>query len=220
MASPFVIGGDVPFHEFGLRLAGYAEVFYQLADHGPQAEHLFKVMEQVERERQWPVLADSPAVLIRHGANFDSQMTPPPMFEKYIKPYYHDLSRLLHARGKTLAYHADDDARLILGLIKESGFDMAECFTSAPMASVTLAEARAVWGTDVIIWGGVPSVILEETTPDDEFEDYLRDVFEVVAPGDAFILGVADNVMPRAKIERVERISEMVEEYGGYPIGG
>lgn len=35
---------------------------------------------------------------------------------------------------------------------------------------------------------------------------------------DAFILGVADNVMPDAYIERVERVSEMVEEYGTYPV--
>jgi hypothetical protein len=46
----------------------------------------------------------------------------------------------------------------------------------------------------------------------------MQDVFRVVAPGDALILGVSDNVMPRAKIERVERITEMVQEFGQYPI--
>ena len=46
----------------------------------------------------------------------------------------------------------------------------------------------------------------------------MRDVFRTVAPGDAFILEVAGNTMPRAKIERIERISELVEERGRYPI--
>jgi hypothetical protein len=61
-------------------------------------------------------------------------------------------------------------------------------------------------------------VILEDTTPEEEFEDYVRDVFRVIAPGDAMILGIADNAMPRTIIERVEKISRMVEAYGNYPI--
>jgi hypothetical protein len=43
-------------------------------------------------------------------------------------------------------------------------------------------------------------------------------LFKTISPGDAFILGVADNVMPEAKIERLRRISEMVEERGTYPV--
>ncbi len=39
-----------------------------------------------------------------------------------------------------------------------------------------------------------------------------------IAPGDAFILGVADNVMAESKLERLEAISAMVERYGACPI--
>jgi hypothetical protein len=53
---------------------------------------------------------------------------------------------------------------------------------------------------------------------DEAFERYMRDLFRTIAPGDAFILGVADNVMAEAKLERIERISEMVGETGVYPI--
>jgi len=95
---------------------------------------------------------------------------------------------------------------------------MAECFCTAPMVSVTLEEARAAWGKDVIIFGGVPSIVLEPSMPEAEFEAYMRDLFRAIAPGDAFILGVADNVMPTSLIERVERISELVEQHGAYPV--
>jgi hypothetical protein len=86
------------------------------------------------------------------------------------------------------------------------------------MVSVTLEEARAAWGTDLVIWGDVTSVVLEAEFPEDEFEEYMRGVFRANAPGDAFILGVADNVMPYSLIERVEWITELVEQHGGYPI--
>ena len=46
----------------------------------------------------------------------------------------------------------------------------------------------------------------------------MDDVFRTIAPGDAFILGIADNLLPGGKIERVRRITEMVEQRGAYPL--
>jgi len=215
---PMVSCGDVPFHYFLLHLAGYNQAYFEMVDHAEAFEHLMALMEQVERERLWPVVADSPARLILHGVHFDSQMTPPHMFRKYMTPYYRDFSALLHSRGKSLTWHADDDSKDILAEVKDAGFDMSECFCTAPMVEVTLEEARAAWGTDVTIFGGVPSIILEPGFPEAEFEAYMRNLFRVIAPGGAFILGVADNVMPTSLIGRVERVSELVEQHGSYPV--
>lgn len=215
---PMLSAGDCPFHHFQLRLSGYNDAFFEMVDHPQEFEHLMTVMTQVDRERLWPVVADSPAKLVLHGVHFDSQMTPPKLFRRYITPYYQEFSALLHSRGKKLAFHADDDSKAILADCKEAGFDYADCFCSAPMVSVTVAEARAAWGGDVVIYGGVPSVVLEPEYGEEQFEAYMKDLFRAIAPGDAFVLGVSDNVMPRSMIERVERITEMVEEYGRYPI--
>lgn len=215
---PLVAAGDCPFHHFLQKLAGYNNAYYLLADCPDEAEGLLRTMEELERERIWPVVAASPARLILHGVHFDSNMTPPPLFSRYITPYYQDFSDLLHGHDKLLCMHADNDSRLILGHLQEAGFDMVETFTTAPQVSCTLEEARRFWGNEMIIWGAVPSVILEETYSEAQFEAYLRGVFRTVAPGDAFILGVADNVMPGALLSRLERIGEMVAEWGDYPI--
>ncbi|MFQ5809116.1 MAG: uroporphyrinogen decarboxylase family protein [Armatimonadota bacterium] len=215
---PLVSTGDCPLHHFLQKLAGYEAGHYHLFDYPDKVEHLLRTMEEVERERQWPIIADSPARLIGHGTHFDSSVTPPPLFSRYIAPHYQDFSALLHERGKKLCLHADNDSRLILDHIREAGYDMAETFTTAPQVTCTLEEARRAWGTDVIIWGAVPSVVIEDAYSDEEFETYMRNVFRTVAPGDAFILGVADNVMPNARLDRLERITEMVEGWGDYPI--
>ena len=94
---PMVSAGDAPFHHFLLHLAGYNRAYYELADHLPEVEHLIKVMEQVEMERLWPVVLDSPARLFLHGVHFDSQMTPPRLFDRYIKPYYQQITPAIHA---------------------------------------------------------------------------------------------------------------------------
>jgi hypothetical protein len=88
---------------------------------------------------------------------------------------------------------------------------MAECFTTAPMVKCTLEQAKEVWKNDVIIWGGIPSVILCEPFSDGKFEAYMQDLFNTITPDDRIILGVADNVMPETKFERIIRIGEMLE---------
>jgi len=215
---PLVGAGDCPFHLFLQKLAGYQNGYYLLADCPAQVEHLLRTLEELDRERVWPLLAGSPARLILHGVHFDSELTPPPLFARYITPYYRDLSALLHAHGKALCLHADHDSRLILRHIESAGYDMVETFTTAPQVTCTLAEARSAWGDRVIIWGGLPSILLEPVYPDAAFEAYMRDLFRTISPGDAFILGVADNIMPGALLHRLERVAEMVDQWGTYPI--
>jgi uroporphyrinogen-III decarboxylase len=215
---PLVGAGDCPFHIFLQEMAGYTNGYYLLSDCPEQVEHLLRTMEEGERERLWPVVAESPARLILHGIHFDSTLTPPPLFSRYITPYYRDFSDLLHQNDKTLCMHADNDSRLILGHLEEAGFDMVESFTTAPQVSCTLEQAREAWGNRVIIWGGLPSVLLEPAHPEEEFEAYMRQLFRTIAPGAAFILGVADNIMPDAMLGRLERVSEMVTDWGEVPI--
>lgn len=214
---PMVHIGHDPMFRILCGLIGYNSAFFELHDHPDLVAHLLEVLNEQSKEIQ-QITLDSPAKLILHGCHFDSQMTPPPLFRKYMVPYFQPFSERLRERGKVLACHADADTSLLLDLIVEAGFDMAECFVTAPMVSVTLGQARAAFGRRVIIWGGLPSVMLSEPVSTDEFEEYMFNLFRTIAPGDALILGVADNVMPEAKLERIERVSEMAEEYGKYPI--
>ncbi len=214
---PMVAVGDCPFHYWLKDLAGYQQGFLHLADFPHRVERLLDLLAEKDREL-WEIVAGSPARLILHGLHLSSQFTPPAYFDKYITPYYQEFSRLLHDHGKSLTMHADNDTSAILNHIKEAGFDMVECFVCAPMAKVTLEEARATWGSSMIIWGGVPASILEETYPEEKFETYMVDLFHTIAPGDAFILGVSDNVMTNSMLSRIERITEMVESHGNYPV--
>jgi uroporphyrinogen-III decarboxylase len=217
---PLVPAGENPFYEFLEVLAGYENAFYHLTDYPDEVERLLAVIAEVHRERLWPVIADSPAQLLLNGSHLSSQFTPPAIFEKYILPYYEGFMPLMHEHGKWVAMHADADASRILDHIERAGWDMVECFVTAPMVPLTLVRAREAWGNRVIIWGGLPSVLLAPSVPEEEFRFYVDKLFDVIAPGDAFILGVADNVMPDSLIERVAWVSEQVEERGWYPIGG
>jgi len=217
---PIVNCGDCPLHHWMRALAGYDQAFFHLNDYPNEVERLVAVMTDRFRETIWKHMLDSPAKLLMHGHHLSSQMTPPPLFRRYILPYYRELVPAMRARGKVVAIHADNDTRLILGLIEQAGIGMAECFVTSPMVKTTLAEARAAWGDRVIIWGGVPSAILEAPFTEEQFDASMDEVFRAIAPGRAFILGIADNAMPGSSIERIRRITQMIQRRGQYPMAG
>ncbi len=215
---PLVTVGDVPFHTFLQKLAGYEHAYYHIADEPQLVESLVGVADRIHRERLWPAIESSPARFVNHGSHISSQMTPPPLFERWILPYYEDFAPRLHGAGKVLAMHADADLSLLLPLVRRAGWDVLECFVTAPMVPLTLEQTRRAFGDRVILWGGIPSVILSPSWPEESFRAYVRRVLEVVAPGEAFILGVADNVMPDSLIERVAWIVELLEAEGACPL--
>jgi len=215
---PMINCGDCPFHHWMRALTGYNEAYFHLNDFPNEVESFLRTLTDRFKESVWPHMLDSPAKLLMHGHHLSSHMTPPPLFEQYILPYYQELTPCLRAAGKVVALHGDNDTRQILGHIERAGFGMVECFVTSPMVDTTMAEARAAWGDRVIVWGGVPSVILEEPYTEEQFEQYIDGLFRAIAPGGAFILGIADNAMPGSKIERIQRITQLVEERGGLPL--
>lgn len=215
---PLVRIGRDPMTRFLLELVGLEQAYStHLHDYRDAADRLLAVLKDHAKEIQ-QVAIESPARLIMHGYHCDSQMTSPYFFREHMVPYFRDFAESLHKHSKLLVCHADADTSLQLENIKRAGFDMVECFATAPMVPVTLEQARIAFGTEVIIWGGIPSIMLCDPFSDQEFDEYMHHLFRVIAPGDAFILGVSDNVMPEAKLERLERVSEMVNEYGQCPL--
>jgi hypothetical protein len=215
---PLVSCGDLPYYDFAEKLAGYEGAFYQMADHPQAVDRLLNLMLEVHRERLWPVLEKSPGIMFLHGAHLSDVVTPPPIYERYVAPYYREFIPRMHKAGKYVVMHADADLSLILDHVKSTGWDMLECFVTAPMVPLTMERARQVFGTETSLWGGIPSTLLSPNVSEEEFRSYVADLFRTIAPGRAFVLGVADNVMPDSLIDRVRWISDYVRENGNCPI--
>ena len=215
---PVVLLPDCPTHEIMRNYIGYEKFFYELNDHPERIEHLIRILTQ-KMEEMLEVVIQSPGLVFIHGEHFDSQMTPPPLFERYFLPYYRKVSSLFKKHGKWLSFHLDANSRLLLPYILKTGMRLADCFTTEPMVDCTLSEARRIWGERVVIWGGIPSIILcPDLCSEGEFQHYLAETLRVIAPGKAFILGVADNVVPEASFDRLLQVTELIDRRGKYPI--
>ena len=209
--------GYLPAHQVMLHFMGYETFYYQLNDYPDQVEALVEALT-AQQEQVLALAVDCAAQAIEVGANYDEQMTPPPIFETYFAPFYRQTREIFDAADKILVVHGDGEMRTLLGKLMDCGVQVVEALTPKPMTSIDVAETRALWGDRVAMWGGLASVILTDAFSDKEFERYLEDLFRAVAPGDRFILGFGDNVPTDASFDRVKRIAQFWAERGGYPL--
>ena len=214
---PLVVIGPIPMHDLLVRWVGYEQAYLHLYDRPDVVLQAAATGNEVYR-RMWSLVAESPAQLVMHGVNFDSQMTPPTVFREHFLPYLTAFNRVMHEAGKRVAFHGDGDMTALLGLVVEADYDVCECFACQPLVRCTVAQARAAWRDRITIWGGLPSGLLEPNVSLDDLQAHLEDVYAQVAPGDRFILGISDQAMPTAGWEHIALTAKFAREHGRYPL--
>ena len=129
-----------------------------------------------------------------------------------LPPFYKEVAEQFRKADKILVVHGDGEMRQLLTCLRDADVQVVEALTPAPMTSIDMRHVRELWRDQVAVWGGVPAIVMTDTFSDDEFEAYMRDLFDAVAPGDRFILGFGDNVPTDGKFERIVRLAEMARE--------
>jgi len=205
--------GHCPASWAMLDYLGYEQFYYEMYDHPNLLQQLLDALECI-RDQTVQIVADSPAAIASLDGNYDAAMTPPPIFRKYFMPYFKKVIPKLHAAGKFVSTHADGDNRGLLELILESGFDIAEAFTSPPMTEITVRDARQVWGERITIWGGIASTLFRLDTSREQFEAQVLDILDSAKSSGHLILGTGDNVPTDGDLDRVRWVAWAVEEYG------
>jgi len=206
---PLVVLGQSPIHLIMRHWLGYERFCYEMADAPGRVEALWEALEESYRA-MWEVVARSPACLVLHGVHFCAALAPPPLFRRYFVPYFQAFNERMHRAGIRVAFHADADLTGLLELVLECGFDVADCLATHPLVRCTFEEARRSWGECIVIWEGVPSVILERSYDRVRFENYVLALLEQTTGRSHFILGVSDNIMPGAEFERLVWIRDIL----------
>jgi len=199
----------IPFQQVLLEFMGEVNFFYALHDQPQKVERLLTVLD-LNMRRDLAHLADIPNPYVEFVDNLHGLMTNPRLFAKYCLPQYQRYADIIHGQGKLMGSHTDGDMKPLMHLLPESGLDVAESFSPVPLTSLTFDEAWAAWENGPIIWGGIPSPILEERIPELEFREFVAHVLETIGER-PIILGIGDQVMGNDLIERVRYIAEQVQ---------
>jgi len=197
--------GRTPFGLLIQELMGYETVAFTLAD-DPQIIH--RLMECLE-EGWWQrvdlacALPGRLAIISDHA---DEYLISPRWFRDYCLPYYREAARRLHAAGKFVSTHLDGHIRNLLPLLPDSGFDLLDGCTPAPMGNYEVEDLAALLGLQLKAYCGVPSTLFCTHTPTEEILAYGRRI-TALAPN--VILNVGDVLPPDGDIEQVVALGRM-----------
>ena len=210
--------GHPPAHLVMREYTGYEGFYYQLQDNAGQLEQLIAALDEQQRELL-RIAVDSPARVVEYDGNYDGWLTPPPIYRRYFLPSHRRLTDACHAVGKLVATHDDGRVDGLMALLAESGFDVAEAFTPPPMTNIGVAGAREAWGERLAIWGGLAAVAFTPLFSEEEFDRHVWKALDE-SGGRGIVLGTGDNVPTDGLLERVRRVSRLIEEWQRNRAGG
>lgn len=200
----------IPFQQALLEYLGEIPLFTALYESPQRLKRLIEVLDQhlVEILHR---LSDLSVLYVEFPDNLDGFMTNPNLFQEYCLPYYQKYADILHGQGKKVGAHTDGNLKPLLKLLTESGLDVCESFSPAPLTECTFEEAWDTWQEGPLIWGGIPSPLLEKRTSEGEFKAYVERLLHGIG-NRPIILGVGDMVLGNNLIERVEYIAQKIAE--------
>jgi hypothetical protein len=202
----------IPFQQVLLEYLGEVRLFYALHDDAGPVQRLLHLLDQQMREILRG-LTGLPVRYVEFPDNLHGAMTNPRLFAAYCLPDLQRYTDALHGQGKKAGSHTDGDVGPLLTLLRESGLDVCESISPFPLTGSTVEEIWRAWRGGPIIWGGIPSPILEEERADEtSFRQFVSDLLQLVGAG-PIILGVGDLVMGNNSIDRVRYVAEQVEAH-------
>ncbi|MDR3578073.1 MAG: hypothetical protein P4L50_29765 [Anaerolineaceae bacterium] len=199
----------IPFQQALLEYFGGIDLFFINHDRPEMLQRLLSVLDG-QMLNILDHLADFDWPYVEFPDNLHGLMTNPKLFQKFCLANYQNYNSILHGQGKKVGSHTDGNVRPLLALLKDSGLDVCESFSPDPLTECTFEEAWQVWQGGPLIWGGIPSPILEASTTDDEFMHFIDKLFQIIQDK-PLVFGVVDLFMYHNSIERVEAIAQRID---------
>jgi len=142
-----------------------------------------------------------------------NEFTPPPILERYCMPRWQKIGKLMKQHGRHVHSHWDGNSRHLLPYLKESGLTAVEALTVEPMGDMTLEGIKEATGDEIVVLDMIPVIYFLPNYPVQELMDFTKRVIDMFAP--KLILGVSDELSAPGEIERVEMISDLLEDMFG-----
>jgi hypothetical protein len=203
----------VPYIQVMKTDIGYENAFYFLADYPDEVNDLINTYHKKFLEA-YKIASNSPIEIISNGDNMDYWTCPPDYFKKYAIPYYQDVRRILHEKGKLAQGHWCGRTSKLMELTKDCGLDIVEAITPKPMTDLDIVESLEILQGKVVIQGGIPSILMcNQGGTRQDLIKYVENLLGRIGKRKGFILGMGDNVPADADFERVAIISDLVKNF-------
>jgi hypothetical protein len=188
---------------------GFQRTVIMLWRHQKEMEELLDLLEE-QFYKMLEVCKGKSIVELSFGDNMHQDMCSPPLFKKYVLPFYQRIMLKIHEMGMYATSHWDGFVKQLLPMVQETGLDGLECVTPLPQGDVTLKEMKEGMG-EMFLRDGIPAVFFCPWTHIKTLEDHVTKLLHTFYP--RLILGASDLVPANASIERVTLVNKIVEEF-------
>ena len=188
---------------------GFQRTVIMLWRHQKEMEELLDLLEE-QFYKMLEVCKGKSIVELSFGDNMHQDMCSPPLFKKYVLPFYQRIMLKIHEMGMYATSHWDGFVKQLLPMVQETGLDGLECVTPLPQGDVTLKEMKEGMG-EMFLRDGIPAVFFCPWTHIKTLEEHVTKLLHTFYP--RLILGASDLVPANAAIERVTLVNKIVEEF-------
>jgi hypothetical protein len=197
-----------PFGKLIHEYLGFEAVAYALFDHEPQVLDFLAFQEH--HDLAFAGLAvRAPGSIVILSDHADENLIAPPWYRRFCIPYYRKVCDLVHRAGKYVSTHLDGNFRGFLPFIRETGFDLLDGCTPAPMFNYEVEElAAALAGSRMRCYCGVPAGLLTIGLPTERITDFGERIARAFRG--QVIVNVGDILPPTGDIEQVIALGERV----------
>jgi len=202
-----------PFGKLIHEYMGFEAVAYALHDEADALRGFLELQE--EKDLQLIRLAASapgPVAIISDHA--DENLISPAWYREWCIPYYRKACAILQTAGKKVSTHLDGNFHGYLPFITETGFDLLDGCTPAPMFNYEPEELAAATSGGggrrrMSCYCGVPASLFTTGTPLSKVADFAERI--VQAFDGRVIVNVGDILPPNGDIQAVIEIGRRLE---------
>ncbi len=195
---------------------GLERFYYYLSDYPQEIEELMSAMHE-RNKKIYGIVAESPAWVVIDYENTSTTLHSPKMYERYCLKQLNEYADILHKKNKIFLIHRCGKLDGLMDLMDRGRDDGTVDVALPPTGDLDIAKALKSWGKDKVIMGGIDPTAFTRLSPE-EIKEYVKKLLKEVSPGDNFILGSADATPYGTPMENLKAVTEVIEEYGGYPL--
>jgi len=203
-----------PFGKLVHEYMGFEKVIYALHDDRRAVLEFMEFQERYDLELA-ALAAEAPARIVILSDHADENLIAPPYYRDFCIPHYRKVTKTLHRAGKIVSTHLDGNFRGYFPLLGQTGFDLLDGCTPAPMMNYEVEQLAEALPPGMCCYCGVPSTLFTQGLPDKTILEFGRRILEAFAG--RVILNVGDILPPGADIQQVIRLGEMASRCG--PVG-
>lgn len=203
-----MIAGRSPYGRLVVDLMGIVNLTYASVDNPTEFLGLLDVIHDAD-VKLWEITAKAPGKIAFIADNMDESLYSPPNYKRFCLPYYQEMTDLFHKHGKIVLAHNDGRLKNLLPMVKDTGIDVLDGCTPAPMNDFSVQELVQALGKNQYAYCGVPANFFVEDRSASEIIDFARMIFDTM--GNKVILNIGDIMPEKGDIELIREIRESIE---------